>query len=213
MSLDGIDSVVGKRGLFMCRFKSLFLLRRAKGRISADAFDFNNIVTWAVIKFFPARQAPKEIHAILKETLEEHAPSYSTVKNLVAQFECRNFSTCIAPLPGPPKTVTTLKIIDQIHALILEDRRIAAKSLADQLGISRERIGSIIRDDFNMRKIFAKWVPKCAMVNGASRLSNFWNFFGYALSKWLPVAIPDHGWNLVISLWPEDKATMNGVAA
>jgi predicted XRE-type DNA-binding protein len=36
--------------------------------------------------------------------------------------------------------------IDQIHGLILEDRRISAKSIAEQLGISRERVGSIIHE-------------------------------------------------------------------
>ena len=72
----------------------------------------------------------KEIHAILTETLGEHAPSYATVKNYVAQFK-RDFSTCDAPRPGRPKTVTTPEIIDQIHELILEDRRISAKSIAE----------------------------------------------------------------------------------
>ena len=48
-------------------------------------------------------------------------------------------------------------------------------------------------------------------VNGASRLNNCWNFS--ARSKWFPVAIGDHGRNLVISLWPGDKAIINGVAA
>ena len=33
--------------------------------------------------------------------------------------------------PGRPKTVTTLEIIDKIHELILEDRRISAKSIAE----------------------------------------------------------------------------------
>ena len=32
----------------------------------------------------------------------------------------------------------TPEIIDQIHELILEDRRISAKSIAENLGISRE---------------------------------------------------------------------------
>jgi len=41
------------------------------------------------------------------------------------------FSTCDAPRPGRPKTVTTPEIIDQIHELILEDHRISAKSLAE----------------------------------------------------------------------------------
>jgi len=52
MSYDGIDSVVGKRGLFMCRIASLFLLQKLKGSMSGDARDFNNIETRAVIKFF-----------------------------------------------------------------------------------------------------------------------------------------------------------------
>jgi len=50
--------------------------------MSGDARDFNNIETRAVIKFFPLQgKAPKEIHAILIETLGEHAPSYVTVQN------------------------------------------------------------------------------------------------------------------------------------
>jgi len=57
--------------------------------------------------------------------------------------------------------VTTQQIIDQIHELILEDRRISAKSIAEQLGISRERVESIIHEDLDMRKLSAKWVPKC----------------------------------------------------
>jgi len=79
----------------------------------------------------------------------------------VAQFKRGDFSTCDAPRPGRTKTVTTLEIIDQIHEIILEDRRISAKSIAEQLGISRERVGSIIHEDFDMRKLSVKWVPKC----------------------------------------------------
>ena len=111
----------------------------------------------------PALQgkAPKEIDAILTETLGEHAPSYATVKNWVAQFKRGDFSTCDAPRPGRPKTVTTAEIIDQIHELIFEDRWISAKSIAEQLDISNERAESIIRVDLDMRKLSAKWVPKC----------------------------------------------------
>ena len=96
--------------------------------------------------FFSSLQgkAPKEIHAILKETLGEHAPSYATVKNWVAQFKRGDFSTCDSPCPGRPKTVTTPEIIDQIHELILEDRRISANSIAERLCNSRERVGSIV---------------------------------------------------------------------
>jgi len=78
----------------------------------------------------------------------------------VTQFKRGDFSTCDAPHPGRPKTVTTPEIIDQIQEIILEDRRISAKSIAGQLGISRERIGSFVHEDLDMRKLSTKCVPK-----------------------------------------------------
>ena len=86
--------------------------------------------------FFLQDKTLKEIHTILKETLGEHAPSYATIKNWVAQTKHGDFSTCDAPCPGRPKTVTTPEIIDQIHELILEDCRISATTIADS-GIPR----------------------------------------------------------------------------
>ena len=77
------------------------------------------------------------------------------------QFKRGDFCTCDAPRPGRPKTVTTPEIIDQIHELILEDHRISAKSIAGQLGISGEWVGSFIHEDLDMRKLSAMWVPKC----------------------------------------------------
>jgi len=131
--------------------------------MSGGARDFNNIEMRAIIKFFFPLQdkTPKEIHASLTETLGAHAPWYATVKNWVAQFKRGDFSTCDASRPGRHKTVTTPEIIDQIHELILEDRRTSAKSIAEQLGISCKRIGSIIHEDLDMRKLSVKWVPKC----------------------------------------------------
>jgi len=110
--------------------------------------------------------------------------------------------------------MTTPVIIDQIHDLILEDRRISAKSIAEQLGISRERVGSIIHEDLYMRKLSAKWVPKCLNADQKRQRcqSSEQILFFSAQSKWFPVATGDLGRNLVILLWTGDKATINGVA-
>ena len=95
--------------------------------MSGEARDFNKIEKRAFIKFFFLQgKAPKEIQAILTETLGEYVPLYATVKNWVAQFKSGDFSTCDAPRPGRPKTLTTPEIIEQIYELILEDRRISA---------------------------------------------------------------------------------------
>ena len=157
----------------MCRIASLFLLQRLKGSMSGDAHDFNNMETRAVIKFFfPARQGAEGN----SRNSGEHAPSYATAKNWVAQFKRGDFSTCDAPRSGRPKTVTTPEIIDQIHELILEDRRIWAKSIAQPLGISRERV-----EGLDMRKLSAKWVPKCLNSDQKRQWcqssEQIWNFF------------------------------------
>ena len=81
--------------------------------------------------FFLQGKAQKEIHAILIQKLGEHSPLYATVKNWVAQFKRGDYSTCDAPRLGRPKTVTTMEIIDEIHELISEQRRISAKSIAE----------------------------------------------------------------------------------
>ena len=95
--------------------------------------------------------------------------------------------------------------------------RISAKSIAEQLGISRERVGSIIHEDLDMRKLSAKCVPKCLNADQKRQQcqssEQYLEFFRRDQSKWFPVAIGDHGQNLVISLWPGDKAAIIGVAA
>ena len=100
-------------------------------------------------------KAPKEIHTILTETLGEHTSLYANAKNWVAKVKRDDFSTCDAPCRGRPKTVITPEIIDLIHEICIEDRRVSAKSMAEQLGISREQVGSIIHEYLDVRKLSA----------------------------------------------------------
>jgi len=86
----------------------------------------------------------------------------------------------------------------------LEDRRILAKSIAEKLGISHERVGSIIHEVLDMRKLSAKWIPKCLKADQKrqrfqSSEQNL-EFFRRDPNDFLLGAIGDHGRNLVISL-------------
>ena len=144
----------------------------------------------------------KEIQAILIETLGEHAPSHATVKNCVALFKRGDLSTFATPRPGRHKRVTTPEIIDQIHELILEDRWFSVKSIAEQLGISLERVGSIIYEDLDMQKLSSKWVPKCLNADEkrerCQSSEQYLEFFRRDRSNFLSGTIGDHGRNLVI---------------
>ena len=88
----------------MCQIASLLLLQRLKGSMSGDTRDLNNIETRAVIKFFFLQgKAPKENHAILAETLGEHAPSYATVKTWVASLKVVIFPPVIRLVLDDPE--------------------------------------------------------------------------------------------------------------
>jgi len=150
----------------MCQVANLFFLQRLKGSMSRDASCHQF--------FFPARQGAEgnSRHS------ERHIRGTCTIvchreKLGGPVFKRGDSSTCDAPRPGRPKTLTTPDIIDQIHELILEDRRISAKSIAEQLGIPRERVGSITHEDLDMRKLSAKWVPKCQRCQSSEQLLEF----------------------------------------
>jgi len=68
-----------------------------------------------------------------------------------------------------------------------------------------------------MRKLSAKWVPKCLNADrkpqrcqSSEQLLDF--FVRRDPNDLLSGAIGDHGRILIISLWPGDRATINGVA-
>ena len=75
----------------------------------------------------------------------------------------------------------------------LENFRISAKSTAKQLGISCERVWSIIYEDLDMRNLSAKWVPKCpnadqrrqSCQSSEQRLKILWGDPNYFLWPWM----------------------------
>ena len=87
---------------------------------------------------FLQNKTPKEIHDCMMQTLSDKCPSYSTVKKWCANFQGGDFETDDAARSGRPSTVSTPEVVDHVHDLILADRRISAKTIAETLEISRQ---------------------------------------------------------------------------
>jgi len=101
--------------------------------------------------------------------------------------------------------------------------RISAKSLAEQLGISLERVVFIIHERLDMRVPSAKWVPKCLNVDQKRQRcqssEKIWNFFRQDSNDlcrdWLPWTKPvyitmtrrqsNNQWSGVIAAHPAPK--------
>jgi histone-lysine N-methyltransferase SETMAR len=64
------------------------------------------------------------------------------------------------PREGRPKIATTPGIIEQVHDMVLDDRRMKVREIAETTGISKERVGYILHEELDMKKLCARWVPR-----------------------------------------------------
>jgi len=90
-----------ERGVYPCAELQIF--SRHRGRREACEATRPISTPWGrelSTIFFLQGKVPKKIHAILTETLGEHATLYVTVKNRMPRFKRGDFCTCDAPCPG-----------------------------------------------------------------------------------------------------------------
>ncbi len=52
----------------------------------------------------------------------------------------------------------TPEMIKKIHKVVLEDRRIRAREIAEAIGVSSEQVHNILHEDLGIKKLCARWV-------------------------------------------------------
>ena len=62
------------------------------------------------------------------------------------------------PREGRSKSATTPEIIEQVHNMVLDDQRMKVREISETIGISNERVGYILHEELNMKKLCARWV-------------------------------------------------------
>jgi hypothetical protein len=87
---------------------------------------------------------PNEIDSKSIKVYGDSSPSFLTIKKYAAEFERGRTSHEVDPLEGRPKSATTPEIIEQVHDMILDDRRMQVHEIAETIGISKERFGYIL---------------------------------------------------------------------
>jgi hypothetical protein len=61
---------------------------------------------------------------------------------------------------GRPATSRTEENIPKIRQIVLENRRLTVRSIAEQVNMEGETVWKILYEDLDMRKVCAKMVPK-----------------------------------------------------
>jgi len=115
----------------------------------------------AVIKFFVKEGlTPNENHSKFIKAYGNSSPSFSTIKKWAAEFKRGRTSLEDDPREGRPKSATTPEIVEQVHDNILDEGRMKVREIAETIGISKERVGYILHEELDMKKLCTKWVPR-----------------------------------------------------
>ena len=99
------------------------------------------------------------------------------------EFGCGRIGTSDAERPGRPKEVTSQEMIDKIHDIVLNDRRLKVREIIETVNISLGRGWYILHEVLDMRKLSARWVPRLLTADHNSGLvwlrlrSNVWACF------------------------------------
>jgi histone-lysine N-methyltransferase SETMAR len=119
-----------------------------------------------VIKFFVKEGLmPNKIHSKFIKVYGDSSPSFSTIKKWAAEFKRGCTSLEDDPHEGRPKSATTLEIIEQVHDMVLDDWWMTVREIAETIGISKERVGYILHEELDMKKLCARWVPRLLTVD------------------------------------------------
>lgn len=129
--------------------------------MSTETENSRNFEHRAVIKFFIKKgNSPKDIFEEMSSVLQDSGPSYTMVKKWARLFQQGRESCQDDPRLGRPVTVVTEENVQKVEKLVLADRRIKLWQIAEELQISKERIGEILHQKLHMKKISARWVPR-----------------------------------------------------
>ncbi|GFV45543.1 putative mariner transposase [Trichonephila clavipes] len=84
----------------------------------------------------------------------------STVEKWFAKFKRGETSTEDDGRSGRPKEAVTDENIKKVHKIIFDNLKVKFIEIAETLNISKERVGHIVNEYLDMRKLCSKWVPR-----------------------------------------------------
>lgn len=115
----------------------------------------------AVIKFLTREGlSPQSIKDRLDGVYGENSPSYSVVKDWSKRFRMGQESLEDDARTGRTVEVVTDDKIALVEDLVLGDRRLKVKEIAQMSRLSDTSVRRIVHDHLGMNKVSARWVPK-----------------------------------------------------
>ncbi|KAG5313778.1 SETMR methyltransferase, partial [Acromyrmex insinuator] len=110
--------------------------------------------------YFLKGKTAKETKEKLDKYYVANAPSDYTVKYWFREFRGGRNSTTDEIRSGRPSDAVTEENVKKIHEMVLADRKVKVRELADATKISTERTRHILGEILHMKKLSCRWVPR-----------------------------------------------------
>jgi len=108
----------------------------------------------------------------LDKCYPDSAPSRQMVEKWFGDFKRGRTNTDDAERSGRPNSAVTEENIQKVHKIVLSDRKLKLKEIADILKISAGSVHTIIHEHLGMKKVFSKWVPRLLTPEQKHRVTN-----------------------------------------
>jgi len=97
---------------------------------------------------------------MLVQVYRDNAVKKTAVYKWVKRFSEGRESVTDEERSGRPATSRTEENIAKVHQIVLENRRLTVRTMAERVNINRETVRKILTEDLDMRKVCAKMIPK-----------------------------------------------------
>ena len=111
-------------------------------------------------RFYRAARFLRVLDSARSELQATRIFEYSNSLNWYAEFKRGRTSTDDAERSGRPKSAVVPENIKNVHKIVLKDRKMKLREIADTLKISEGSVFTTLHEKLGMHKLLSKWVPR-----------------------------------------------------
>lgn len=107
----------------------------------------------------------------IQQVFGDDAMGVTQIKECFNRFKTGRTSVESDQRSGRPQTARNAAVVERVENLIMGDRRLTVREIAEEVDISKDSTHAILRDDLNMHRVAAKFVPKLLSAEQKCSLS------------------------------------------
>ena len=131
------------------------------GNMSGLSVNETRIEQCTILKFLcKGGHTPIECWRKLHEAFGEDMFSKNTVRSWHKQFSVGRTSTKDVKRPGRPRSARNVDAVEAVRQQLGQDRRKTVRQMAEDTGLHKTTIHTILKKDLNLSKVAPKFIPK-----------------------------------------------------